>query len=147
MRKILAYYLAIGFILNFIWEISQSGLYEPHFQGTLDFILVRLRATLGDVAILLAIYFIAILAYRDKKLAVKEKTSPYAFAAFLGFIFSVGIERYALSTGRWAYNSLMPIIPYINAGLAPILQLMTIAPLSLFFAKIFFSKKCITNKG
>ncbi len=134
MKKIIIYYVAIGFILNFIWEISQAGLYEPHFQGTTDFIIVHLRAALGDVVILLVIYLIASLVYKNNNWVVGNKTSPYVVSAFLGFIFAVAIEKYALLTGRWAYNELMPIIPIINIGITPVLQLTIIAPFSFFLA-------------
>lgn len=140
MKKIIIYYAIIGFILNFIWEISQAGLYEPHFQGIADFIFVHLRATLGDVAVLLIIYFVAGLVYGDRKWIIKKKTNSYIFSAFLGFVFAVAFEKYALLTGRWSYNELMPIIPFFKVGLTSVLQLTLITPLALFLTKRYVSK-------
>jgi hypothetical protein len=41
----------------------------------------------------------------------------------IGMIVAVLNERYGLSTGRWTYDDLMPIIPIIKTGLTPTLQL------------------------
>lgn len=122
--------------MNFIWEISQAGLYEPHFQGFFSFISVHLRATFGDVAILLFIYLIISLVFGDWKWIKREKAISYVIVFLIGFILAIIIEKYALLTGRWAYNESMPIIPYFNVGLTPVLQLAIIAPFSVFLAKI-----------
>lgn len=140
VKKIIAYYAIGGFILNFVWEISQAGLYKPHFEGISEFVTVHLKATLGDVVMLLIIYLIASLVRNDRHWIEKNKISSYIFVAFLGFIFAIVIEKYALLTGRWGYNELMPIIPFIKVGLAPVLQLTIIAPLSVFLAVKLASK-------
>ena len=38
-------------------------------------------------------------------------------------IFAIVLEKWALMTGRWAYTSAMPIIPILNIGLTPAVQL------------------------
>ncbi len=134
MKKIIAYYLTIGFILNFIWEMSQSGLYQPHFQGVEEFIGVHLKAAFGDGVILLFLYSGVALIYRNWKWIIKAKATSYIIMVIFGIIFSVAIEKLALMRGNWAYNSLMPVIPYVKVGLIPVLQLAIIAPLSMFLA-------------
>lgn len=134
MRKIITYYLIIGFILNFIWEMSQAGLYRPHFQGIENFIIVHLRAATGDIVILLFIYFIVALIYKDWEWTREGKLGAYVGVVFLGFMLAIIVEKYALATDKWEYNKLMPVISHINIGLAPALQLMIIAPVSLFLA-------------
>lgn len=140
MKKILIFYAAISFVLNFIWEMSQVGLYKPHFNGTFDLIFVHSRATAGDVTVLFFIYAIVGLIFRDAKWVAKNKTTPLLLAAFFGFIFAVVIEKYALSTGRWEYNETMPIIPYIKVGLSPILQLTVIPALVAFITGKYSAK-------
>ncbi len=44
----------------------------------------------------------------------------------VALLFAIALELFALHTGRWEYNNLMPIIPVINVGLTPVLQLPTL---------------------
>ncbi len=41
----------------------------------------------------------------------------------VGILIAILNEWYGLSTGRWVYNSLMPIVPLIKVGITPTLQL------------------------
>lgn len=140
MKKVLAIYLIAAFIFNFIWEMSQVALYKPHFDGVLDLILVHIRATIGDVIILLIIYALLSLVLRDTRWILKNKTMPLVLASFFGFILAVAIEKYALATGRWVYSELMPIIPFVGVGLSPVLQLTILAPFISFVTRKLFSK-------
>jgi hypothetical protein len=54
--------------------------------------------------------------------------------ALLGGLISVGLERTALSAGRWAYGSAMPVIPGLGVGLTPVLQMALLPSLILRFA-------------
>ncbi len=45
------------------------------------------------------------------------------YALLFGVIVAITIEFYALQTGRWAYNELMPIVPLLKIGLTPTIQL------------------------
>jgi 8-oxo-dGTP pyrophosphatase MutT (NUDIX family) len=55
-------------------------------------------------------------------------------------LLAIGIELWALSTHRWTYNELMPIIPGFNVGLSPTLQLATTG-LITFLLVFFISKR------
>ncbi len=48
----------------------------------------------------------------------------------IGIVVAVGIEWWALRTGRWSYNHWMPIIPLLSVGLTPALQLGILGYLS-----------------
>lgn len=41
----------------------------------------------------------------------------------VGIIIAILNEWYGLGTGRWMYNSLMPVLPIIMVGLTPTLQI------------------------
>lgn len=104
----------ISFVLNAIWENLHSLLYDNYMGGKItEFIL--LRATLSD-AIYITIIALPFIFYP----ALKKKNW---LIIIFGFIISILIEYYALSTGRWAYNSMMPIIPFLGIGLTPTVQL------------------------
>ena len=130
MKKILTISI-ITFILNFFWEISQAFLYVPHFVGISGLIKVHIRASLGDLLIVSLILLID--AIISTRIFPKENSKKrFVAIAITGFILAVIIEKYALAIGRWSYNPLMPIIPILNVGLIPILQ-MIILPIAIFY--------------
>ncbi len=52
-------------------------------------------------------------------------------------IIAVAIEWYAVAVGRWEYNSFMPIIPFVNVGLTPAIQLGLLGFMTLKIQKYF----------
>lgn len=113
MKKILIIF-ATAFVCNAIWENLHAFLYVHYRSGQItEFIL--LRATLIDAIIitLIALPFIYVPKLKEQGWII----------ALVGFIVAVGIEWWALGTGRWAYTVYMPIIPILSVGLTPALQL------------------------
>ena len=49
-----------------------------------------------------------------------------------GGIGAVAAEIRNLSAGSWAYSKSMPIIPFLNVGLSPVLQFMLL-PAIIFY--------------
>lgn len=123
--KKIALLLISFFILNFIWETSQAFLYAPHYVGIAGLITVHLRASLGDMLMIFVILFLDIIIFSR---IFENKMSPWRFLAMIiaGFALAVAVEKYALSVGRWAYDPRMPMIPGLNVGLIPALQMMLI---------------------
>lgn len=113
MKRILLIFI-IAFILNAIWENFHSLLYD-NYMGNKITELILLRATLAD-AVIITIVILPFIFYP----ALKRQNWVIILVLF---IISIGIEYYALGTGRWAYNTLMPIIPFLSVGLTPAIQL------------------------
>lgn len=113
MKKIF-FIFAISFVLNLIWENLHSVLYANYMGGKITEFII-LRASLVDAVIIVII------------------TLPFIFFPLLkkhswliiliGFIISICIEYWAIGAGRWAYNSLMPIVPILGIGLTPTIQI------------------------
>lgn len=53
----------------------------------------------------------------------------------LGAVTAIAVERLALETGRWTYNSLMPIVPFVQVGLWPVLQMTLLPVLSVWLSE------------
>lgn len=116
MFKKLISVFVLAFFLNWAWEILHSALYLNYRGGPITgFILFK--TALADAVIILILVFIALFAGQ------KLKLSGSLFVILGCFIISIAIEIWALQTGRWVYNSLMPIIPIIGTGLTPTIQL------------------------
>lgn len=114
MFKKLTPIFIISSLLNLAWENLHSFLYF-HPDGQIMTQGMLLRATLFDTIFitLLAILFIKISYFRERKW----------YALIFGIVAAIILETYALNDGRWAYNELMPIVPLLNTGLTPTLQL------------------------
>jgi hypothetical protein len=112
MKKIPCIFI-VSFLLNLVWENLHSALYVGYQGGKItEFILFR--ASLGD-AVMITVLLLPFLFSPLKK-------RSWLIVLF-GIILAVFIEWYALRTGRWAYNDFMPIIPFLNVGLTPTIQL------------------------
>jgi hypothetical protein len=113
MKKVLLIFFS-SVVLDTLWQNLHVFLYA-NYKGREITEFILLRAVLFDAIVIVLI------------------TAPFLFSAELkkrgwliivfGIIVSILIEWWGLSTGRWAYNSLMPMIPLLRAGLTPTLQL------------------------
>ena len=120
MKKIITIFLS-AFILNLIWENLHSLLYSNYMGGEItEFILIR--ASLFD-ALMITIILLPFI-YLNK---LKNKSW---LIIVVGIVIAVLNEWYGLSTDRWMYNSLMPVLPIIMVGLTPTLQLGILAYIS-----------------
>ena len=131
MLRHFVYIFIIAFLLNAIWEFSHAVLYNHYADGAVyDFMLFR--ATLFDAFIItfFAYPFIARTYLRNKLWVMVSLLT----------IFAVGLELWALETGRWAYTAGMPIIPFIQVGLTPTVQLGLTAYISVR-AALWLSKR------
>jgi hypothetical protein len=134
--KRIAKILLIAFVLNFIWEASQSFLYAPHFEGVGGLIKVHLRASLGDIFLVFLILALDIFIFGKLFSQKNLRRSRIIFIIFAGLIAGVAVEKYALAAGRWSYNDLMPIIPILGVGLAPSMQMTLIPALAIFLVSL-----------
>ena len=108
------YFFLLSGILDIIWQNAHVFLYA-HYKGGAISEFILLRAVLFDAITMLLILLIF------KALPAQFQYLPLFI--LLNLIAVILIEYWGLSTGRWAYNEMMPIIPILNVGLTPILQL------------------------
>ena len=110
-KKLFSVFL-IAFALNLIWEFAHSVFYESYRGGEVtNFILVR--AAVWDGVFIAALVFSAMMF----------KANRTVFIVAGGLLLSGAIELWAQNTGRWVYAAAMPIIPVLNIGLTPAIQL------------------------
>ena len=112
----------ISFLLNFIWEHLHSVFYT-HYQGGPVTETILLKATFGDALFItaLSIVFFRVEIFKRNTWMILP----------MGIIGAILLELFALSTGRWAYNEFMPILPYLGVGLTPTVQLGVIGYISI----------------
>jgi len=117
---------AIAF--NLVWENAQAGFYQGYI-GLSQHFWVCAVASLGDIAIVAAIYLLIALAWRNPNWVRRASMGQYLVAICIGAIIAVTIEYWALRVGRWQYAAAMPLLPYTGIGLLPVLQMMIAPPL------------------
>ncbi|HLD70427.1 MAG TPA: hypothetical protein VI937_00900 [Negativicutes bacterium] len=120
MKKVFLIFL-LSFILNVVWENLHSFLYAGYMGGKItEFILLRASVVDAAVITLLSLPFIFVPNLREKSWLIMVT----------GVLIAIGIELYALNTGRWAYNEYMPMVPLLGIGLTPAIQLGLLGHLS-----------------
>ena len=122
----------IAFGLNWIWEIGQMFAYaaDAGDSWTKSFLFCTL-ASVGDSIVTIAIYVFL------KFLIKPDGAKFYLCAAISGALCAAGFEWFALRFGLWAYDEQMIVLPVINVGLLPFVQLTLLVPLAIRLARKF----------
>lgn len=133
--KYLAALTFVAFLLHVVWENAQAPLYAGYQSFSQHFSICFVGA-IGDVVITLFVLAFIWLLKKDKP----QTISDFLALAIVGFIVAVAIEQNALLAGKWSYAPAMPIIPWLNVGLAPIIQMTILLPLSFYIVGLFNKK-------
>ena len=95
-----------------------------------------------DGLITVALYLLVGMLVKNAGWAKRFNRQRFMFLIVLGFLWAVGVEYHAIEVAhRWTYAKSMPMIPILNVGVAPVLQ-MVIIP---FFA-IWLIRKQLSEK-
>jgi hypothetical protein len=127
IRRVLKYMVLVfiwSILLNYPWEMLQMPFYMAmSFSDPVSWLLC-FRASFGDGVIILGIWAFGYLIFR--KYDWVRKVSPAALLVCLvsGAVIAVVIELAAVKTGRWRYSDIMPVLPGLEVGLIPFLQLI-----------------------
>jgi hypothetical protein len=141
-----AFLFVVSVGVNYVWEMAQMPLYQDMPFDTLRSWLLCFRASLGDGVIILAIWTIGFLVFRERYWftpgqgpSKAARGARFALLLAAGGIIAVAIEVHALGSDRWAYSSLMPLVPYLEVGLSPFIQLLILPFLSMIWAQRLYS--------
>lgn len=126
----------VGFFLNEIWEVAQMFAYiRPAGSSSMSEFGRCSRAAVSDVGIILGICAVGALASRDLHWGMRGGWNVYATSSVLGLTYATLLERWAVAEGRWSYSENMPLVPTLDAGLWPLLQMILLPPLSFCIAR------------
>lgn len=87
-------------------------------------------ASISDAVIVVSILAIGRLFFGRFNWPDKLNTARVLFLGISGALIAICIEVLALKSGKWAYSHLMLMLPIINVGVLPILQMMLLPYLS-----------------
>ncbi len=126
----------LSFFLNFFWEVAQTYFYTMKDAPFNTMLYGWIHCTLGDVILTMVSFWIVSLISRSRRWLLH--LSPPNFIAFImiGVATAVVSERVNVHIFKsWAYNELMPLIPWIKVGLTPFLQWMVIPPVAILLVR------------
>lgn len=118
----------LAFLLNLIWEHLHSVLYVS-YRGEAITTIILFRAALFDAVVITLFYFFFS--------QLPEHLHKTWFLPLVLTVFAVGLEEWALATGRWVYTGAMPIIPLLGVGLTPTIQLGLLGYISIRISERF----------
>lgn len=139
-----AWILVIGFVVNLIWENAQAFLYIgyggfwPHFW-------ICFIASVVDAVVILLVYLVLALIYKDLYWPRHNSYIRYTFVGLIGAALAVGFEKWALKTGEWDYTDSMPLVPVLEVGLSPLLQLVLL-PVLTYYVSLLLLKQLEERK-
>lgn len=132
---ILKRYLPRMAVLSLAWEIAQLPLYTIWSEskpGRIAFAVVH--CTAGDVLNGVAALLLALILSR----AGEPEDWPMKRVGMLMVILAVSYtlpsERINIAQGNWVYSSWMPVLPYVEVGLSPLLQWIVVPLIALWWA-------------
>jgi hypothetical protein len=138
-------FFGASFLLHLLWENLQAPLYKG-FESFEQHFWMCLKATAtGDMLFMLVIYLALAAVHRDW-LWISDATTfkhpaTWLIAMLIGLLLAVSFELWAVYVAeRWQYAASMPILPILDIGLAPVLQ-MTFVPTAVLFLSFRFSRR------
>ena len=125
-----------SFLLNFVWEVLQTPFFVDISTEITTIIWYRFHCTLGDVMISLGSFWLVALISKSRIWFLNPtKKKLLLFIAF-GVSYTIFSEIKNVSLNKlWAYSDFMPVIPYIDVGIVPLIQWIIIPPLLVFIVR------------
>lgn len=126
-----------AFLLNFTWEFLQVPFFkEMPEMAHWEAVLFCTRATLGDVLIALSAYWVVAGIRRSRDWIYRPDVLAIVAFLLVGVLITIVLEWHATQVQqRWQYAEIMPTLPLLGTGLAPLMQWLLLPPLILWFAR------------
>jgi hypothetical protein len=125
-----------SFLLNFVWETLQTPFFVDINDKLNTIIWYRFHCTLGDVVITLGSFWLVAMITKSRSWFLNPtKNRLLLFVAF-GVSYTIFSEIKNVSWNKlWGYSDLMPVIPYIEVGIIPLIQWIIVPPLLIFIVR------------
>jgi len=141
-KHILVFFL-VSFLLHLLWENLQAPLFEGFDSFGQHFPICFYATITGDMLFTVIIYLVIALVHQDQywvsKLKLYRHQATWILPVVVGVLIAISFELWAIYVAeRWTYGS-MPIIPILQIGLTPVLQ-MIFVPLLTIYISYFYIK-------
>jgi hypothetical protein len=125
--------LAVALPLYFAWEMLRAPAFTGMPKGSLAASAVCALAAAGDGAIVLVVYTVLGLVFRDARWFVPPRLTRYAALVLVGVSIQAAVEWIMIHRlGRWGYKPSQPLVPLLDIGVLPFLQPAVLLPLTVW---------------
>lgn len=140
-QALLIFIVAVA--LNYLWEVAQAPLYLG-FEDWNSVWWHCVVAALGDGILVWLIFVVGWITFKRFEWYVHPSGRALAVMLVAGLLIGVGIEWVAINKlGRWAYTVHMPLLPGLDVGLVPTLQMLLLPPVIFRIAAWWVGKECL----
>lgn len=133
---ILRQYLPRLAFCSLVWEVAQLPLYTLWAEaspGSIAFAVAH--CTAGDVLIGTGGLLVALILGRASQPADWPGTRIAGLTIVVAIAYTLISERINLARGNWAYAEWMPLLPWLEVGLAPMSQWVVVPLAAWWWAK------------
>lgn len=130
----------LSFFLNWIWEVAQGPLYKG-FIYDFEHISFCGLASIADMLMVYILIFGFGIIYKNIFWINSLSFGRILWLMMAGGLGAILAEIRHTSSGNWSYADAMPLLPWIEVGLAPVLQ-FTLLPAFIFW----LTAKILTNQ-
>jgi hypothetical protein len=118
---------------NLLWEFVQAPLYTIWVERWGAIVFAVFHCTGGDVVIGAYAMLLALAAFgRDWPDSAASRGCVTAAVTAIGVAYTIFSEWLNVDVrGEWAYGAMMPTLPVLGTGMAPLLQWLVIPTLAL----------------
>lgn len=128
------------FVVNLIWEVAQGPLYAG-FEYDLKHISFCALASVADMLMVLLLFFGLGMLYNNIFWIRNLNLSRAMVLIGIGTIGAILAEMWHTGRGDWAYAEEMPLLPWVDVGITPVLQFAILPLLVFYLAKDRILKK------
>ncbi len=131
-------YMTFVAVANLIWEFAHLPLYTLWETGTLqEIVFAAVHCTGGDILISLASIMLALFLAGDHHWPYENDRRVLWLTVCFGLGYTIFSEWLNIVIREaWAYRDIMPIVPYLDAGLTPMLQWIVIPVVAYWWATL-----------
>ena len=136
MVPILIGIFVIALLLNFVWEYVHYVLYVC----TIDRLWCAEYTAFVDALLTLGIYVVVAFLVHDRAWIFSLNKKNIVILFMVSAIVAIVVEWQGLHLEKWTYAQTMPIIPLLNIGLSPFLQMILLSLATLLIVRFLIEQ-------
>lgn len=136
IANILLYLILFSFLFFGMWEWMQSPFYIDISEDFNTIVWFRIHCTFEDVFTLLLIIGVLCIFKRKISWIYRPRKIDYILITIMGVFYTLISEYVNIHVSHsWGYSKWMPLIPWLDVGIVPLLQWLILPSVILVITK------------